>query len=121
MPTIVPLAPSEIPLVSTESSYIHGGDVGVSIDFDMGADRGPRVEYSGWGTLTISTLALSSTLELMGASSVPPCPSTTVATLGLMIVSHEFFSELGEESESHRHSTTNIEAEVATLYGQIQS
>ncbi|KAF3636438.1 hypothetical protein FXO37_25447 [Capsicum annuum] len=56
----------------------------------------------------------------VSTSSVPPRPSTTTTVIGMVFVSREFLNNLVESKSATTTQLENVEANVASLYGQIQ-
>lgn len=70
---------------------MHGCDVGVSIDLDMGDQRkAPDLSTQGDGTPAISSSSLTSSSEMVGASLFLSLPLTIAFARGMTLVSREF-------------------------------
>lgn len=54
----------------------------------------PELSTPGERTPTTSKSAPALNLEKVGASPMPPCPSTIVATIGMTKISHKFLQIL---------------------------
>lgn len=65
--------------------------MGDHVEFEMGERRGaPVLSIQGEGTPTTSTLVVTSTFEQVGASTIPPCPSTIAPSTGLIMAPQDF-------------------------------
>lgn len=119
-PTIVPLAQSQGPSVPTKTIEMQEGDVGIGVDLDIKKQiEAPKLSTQVKGIPATSTSAPTSSLESVGASLVPPHPSTTTVATSIPRIFGKFLQSLVESQRATGARLWAIEIDVATLYGQI--